>query len=401
MLTGTIIAQAINIGVTLIITRIYSTESYGEFSLFFSISSFLGFIAAGGFEYLIPKQKDKSSAEGLFYLSLILALITAFGVLAGLVLIHLFVGLESVYYFLPLSVLSSSFFLTLNLEFTSRKAFGTISKNKIGQSVWVSTLQISLSYLSKSAGLIIGLTLGRIFNILFFLIHFFRKHRLSGLSTLTRNKLISILRRNWKLGAGITQSHIFSRGALEAPIILISIIFNEAILRLYALSYRVLTLPVSLIANSVEQVIYKEVAERLIEGKQVIRLILKNWGYLFSISIIPATVLMIWGEEIFAFLFGTEWAESGKIAKILAPLIILNLLNASTGRLYFLIDRVNIPLFFSALNFFLILISFLIGYLNKNFYQAITLMVLLRSISVICFNALLILTFRKISSDEH
>ncbi len=400
MLTGTVTAQVINIGATLIITRLYSAESYGEFSLFFSLSTFIGFISAFGFDYLIPKQQAEEDSKALFLLSLFLSTSSFLLSFLLIVLVDIWVEFNAIFYLLPLTSLATSLFLSLNLYFTHFKKFGSISRNKVGQAIWVNGLQVAFKFISKSGGLILGLAIGRIVNVILYLAKIRNEFSIRSIkSQWERVKGVFFLNRS--LAAGITQSHILSRGSIEAPVLLISIIFDQVILGFYSLSFRVLALPVSVIANSLEQVLYKEVSDRLNSGKKVTRFILKNWSVLFLISIIPALIIYIAGEPIFLWVFGSEWVESGRIAKILTPLIVLNLINASTGRLLFLVDQVRIPLIFSAINFVFILIAFGVGYKTDSFYTAIILMVILRSISILTFNLIMLRFFHHHHKLKH
>ena len=45
--------------------------------------------------------------------------------------------------------------------------------------------------------------------------------------------------------------------------------------------------------------------------------------FLIIVGILPALLLIIFGQELFAFVFGEEWREAGFYASILAPMAFL------------------------------------------------------------------------------
>ena len=42
------------------------------------------------------------------------------------------------------------------------------------------------------------------------------------------------------------------------------------------------------------------------------------------LSILPFTIIFFFGGDIFAFIFGNDWYESGKLSEIMAPWLMLN-----------------------------------------------------------------------------
>jgi O-antigen/teichoic acid export membrane protein len=75
LVSGTVIAQAISILVTPILTRLYTPEEFGLFAIFVAISSVLGSIANGRFELALLLPKVDKNAFEVFKLGLIINIV--------------------------------------------------------------------------------------------------------------------------------------------------------------------------------------------------------------------------------------------------------------------------------------------------------------------------------------
>ena len=71
LITGTAIAQLISILISPALTRIYTSEEFGEFTLVSSIFAMLALIAGGRYELAILLPKRKTEAANVFVLSLL------------------------------------------------------------------------------------------------------------------------------------------------------------------------------------------------------------------------------------------------------------------------------------------------------------------------------------------
>jgi O-antigen/teichoic acid export membrane protein len=74
LMTGMMIAQAIPIAISPILTRIYTPEDFGLLALFLAIFSILSIIATGRYELAIMSPESDDEAKDIVFLSILVAL---------------------------------------------------------------------------------------------------------------------------------------------------------------------------------------------------------------------------------------------------------------------------------------------------------------------------------------
>jgi O-antigen/teichoic acid export membrane protein len=84
-----------------------------------------------------------------------------------------------------------------------------------------------------------------------------------------------------------------------------------------------LALPVGLIGNSMGKALFAEATSLGLANRDKILIIAKQVQIkLFLASLLPASVLFNFGEEIFSFLFGPAWREAGQYASLLSVYVL-------------------------------------------------------------------------------
>jgi O-antigen/teichoic acid export membrane protein len=106
----------------------------------------------------------------------------------------------------------------------------------------------------------------------------------------------------------------------------------------FALTCRVLAVPLALIATSVADTFHSRVALCVREKPdQVLTLFLRTTAGLFSLALIPALVLFFFGDRLFALVFGERWSIAGTLAGISAPLFLAQMVVSPLSRLVFVL----------------------------------------------------------------
>jgi len=113
--------------------------------------------------------------------------------------------------------------------------------------------------------------------------------------------------------------------SLNLPVLLLVTFYPKELVGLYALSIRVLNTPFNILGNSIGQVYYQQISKYLRNNIKITKFVITTSLKLFIIVLFPLLVIKFWGEEIFMFVFGNEWSESGKVASLLVPLYLTRL----------------------------------------------------------------------------
>ena len=83
------------------------------------------------------------------------------------------------------------------------------------------------------------------------------------------------------------------------------------------MSNRILGLPIGLISNSIGEVFKQRAASDYNEFGTCRPIFIKTFKALLISSIVPFTILILFGADIFAFAFGEQWRGAGEYSQIL------------------------------------------------------------------------------------
>jgi len=331
LFTGTAFAQIIVIAISPLLTRLYTPEDFGILAIYVSLSALVGIIATGRYEFAIVLPEDDKDALSLFALSVLIA--TGLSVCAFFCIWLLGSHIAGWYnepkvefwlYFIPLTVLLTGFYQALNFWSTRKKQFKNISASKITDSFSGSLFKIAAGVKSVGAG---GLIAGNIFGQLMansMLIRFiWNKNLIKDLPHIKTNifKQAKIHSAFLKYNSLHAFSDVLQSGIV---IFLITAYFGSSILGLFAFTLRMLKTPLGFIGSSVSQVFYQRASEKYANDEDIRPMAKKIVSTLAKIGAPVFLILLLWGSNIFAFIFGEEWYEAGHYASILSPWLYLN-----------------------------------------------------------------------------
>ena len=134
LITGTIIAQALPIAISPILSRMYSPEDFGVLALFMSIIVVFGSVANARYEMAIIIPKSEKDAISIFLLGLIISVVLSLLLLIVVIVFHNPIlklldnkDISFWLYFVPLAVLGIGIFNALNFYNTRVKKFKNIN----------------------------------------------------------------------------------------------------------------------------------------------------------------------------------------------------------------------------------------------------------------------------------
>ena len=339
--SGTIIAQLFSYALSPIITRLYSSEDMGYLSLFARIVAFITIIATARLELAFTLPKRFEHAYSLYRISLKILFTTVLVTLLFSILFLFFPFKDPLMNFLalliPLGVLVSA----LNNQGMSwalrLKDFKRISYSKITQSLTNSLGSIALFPLGVFG--LIGAYILSLFagNILF--VRDFKKAKSHMKLFKMKGRDYAIL-KNYADFPRINLPHALVDLTKELFIAIYMVYaFEKGVLGLYDLSFRMLKMPISIIGSSIGQVFLKKAVDQRNEGKPIYPLLRKTMLSLFVISIVPFGLLMLFGGEIFSFVFGAHWEKAGFYAQIMAPWLLSNFLISPVSQIPLILNK--------------------------------------------------------------
>lgn len=340
--TGTVLAQILNLVAAPVLTRIYSPEEMGELGLYMRIVGFLSAAATLRYEMSFPLPVSDKDSFLLYRLTvrytkiiLIASMIAGLGYFAiqpqGISILLLFV----------FSVVGSFFLVFTNAgtSWSIRKAkFKPISNAKVVNAGLGNGMKWIFGLAGWGGlGLIFGTLAGQAVSSWIFIKDYFNLKKLFPVYSKMRMKVLGRRYKDFPLVSFPHSMIDVGRDLLLG--VFISVIFSKAIFGYFNHSFTMLRLPLVVIGASIGQVFFNRCSEMVNKGENIHGLLKKTMLQLVLLSLVPFTVIYLFGEPLFAFVFGEEWGVAGHYSEIMAIWLGMNFINSPLSNIPLIINR--------------------------------------------------------------
>jgi len=352
LMTGTTIAQAIPIAISPILTRLYTPEDFGIFALYISIALLFATMATGRYELAIMLPKKESDAVNILFLSLMITLVIT---LLTLCIVFFFnqqitdiLGnqeISSWLYFIPFTVFFMGLYQSLNYWSNRKKAYKRLAISRVVQSGVTGGANLGMGGLQFGAsGLIIGNIIGQSLSTLYLFNHVWREDS-RVIQLFNKIKIIALLKKYKKLPLLNLPNVFIDNFRLSGINILIAKFFTTTTLGQFALAWKMVQTPMSVIGKSLSQVFFQKIAS---VKRHELYAIIKTFIVKASLVALPVfLVIYFFSVDIFSFVFGTNWRLAGESASIMSPWLFLNFLTSPLSQIFIILNRQEIMLLFS------------------------------------------------------
>jgi O-antigen/teichoic acid export membrane protein len=127
--------------------------------------------------------------------------------------------------------------------------------------------------------------------------------------------------------------------ASQLPMLMMGKRFGLPAAGQYALTNKVLTAPMKLLAGSILSVFKEEAARSYREKGECREIFAKTLMALALLAITPFALLFCFAEPLFVWIFGDEWREAGNYASILAPMFYVQFIASPLSYVIYLANR--------------------------------------------------------------
>lgn len=403
LMTGTTIAQVIPIGISPILTRLYSPEDFGVFALIMAVSLIFSSIAAGRYDMAIMLPKKNSDAIHLVYLSIIISL--SFSILLLFILVifsdEISVLLKNELikpwlFTIPIIVALTSMYSVLNVYNSRIKKFKTIKNAVITKSVVLSSIQVLFGFLKPSS---FGLISASIVSGISSNYRLYKNITLDVKEmnlTIKKDQLFFLAKRFKNFPIYSSWSIFASSISLNIVSLFIGSFFSVVSLGFYSIMERTLSMPMILIGNAIGQVFFQKAAQEYKEEYRCSLTFRKTFVRLLLISIPLFIFLTLCVEDIFIFVFGENWKVAGEYAIIMLPLFMIRFIVVPLTFVTVIINKEYISMFIQ-IGFLILTTSiFTIFYsINYSLKDILTIYSYSASIYYLCFLIFLYLLSRR------
>jgi O-antigen/teichoic acid export membrane protein len=379
---GTASSQVIAFFTVPLLTRIYLPETFGIVAVFTSFVTILTAITCLRYENAIMLPEKDEEAVNVLSLGIIIAgFFTLF-----VSLLVFFVGkpmavllgvptIAPYLWLVPIGVFFSGIFRVLVLWNSRIRLFGSVSIAQITNTTITRIYQLVLGVIrgSQSSTLIVGQVFGPFLISGILVIQVWRKWGGFFQEHVRLKHIIVQLKRYKKFPLIDTWGILLNNISIQMPVFMLSWFFSQVVVGYYSQGYRLLQVPLLLIAQSVSQVFFQRASvARSTEGelKNVFEQVFEG---LIAIGLGPTLIVMIVGQDVISVLLGSNWGEAGLYLQILVPWIFVVLISSPLSTVFTVLERQELLVFFHIVILLSRVISLAIGGFLQNIYLTLIL----------------------------
>ncbi len=373
LVSGTAGAQLIALFVTPLLTRIYSPEEFGFFSIFISISLVLGAISCFRYEVTIPLPKLHLSAVNSLLISVFISVVIGVLVLAILKIIpdevmNNFFNDREEYKtsLLYLSVFVILYAITQVFTFWKIRygLYSQVAIIKFLQGGGIASLQVVLgaAFLDAS-GLVKGYIAGFLISAVLH-VYISRKSFLKFSSRIRCKSLNMVFLKYKNFSFLSTSSALINNLGLHAPVFLFGYLFGLEVAGFLMLANRMLGGPINMLGQAIGNVYLGGAPKLLRNNPRELHSLFKDIVRKITlVGIIPVMVMIFISPNVFVIVFGDSWIGSGKYVQFLLPAFFIQLVVSPLSLTLVVLEKQKIQLLWDLLRLSTIVATIVLSYM--------------------------------------
>jgi O-antigen/teichoic acid export membrane protein len=342
-MSGAALSQVLPMVLSPALTRVFTANEYGLFAIYAVILALLAPFAGLRFPLSIVKAKSETEAANLFLLSLAISIAVA---ATTFIVWTFFISFNFMQYFeiktsppktwglyLAISIFEVATIDTATHWLNRQRHYSSLSTLRVAQACFVVVSQLLFGVLFSSGdALIMGTLVGQMIAI-----YLVGRRHLSDLvfirNAVTLRGMFDAAVSHIDNPRYLLPASLLESASSNAPVMLLSYLTSTSVVGNFNLTKRVLGLPTSIITGAVAQVFFRDMSELYLSGKldELRFTVIRAWSIFCLVGFVPATIIIVWGESLFAVVFGQHWALAGKMSEILMLAFYAQFISATTN----------------------------------------------------------------------
>lgn len=347
---GNIAGRIIGVVSIPILTRLYDPADFGVLAVFTAFILILAPFMTLRYVLALPLPRRDGIAFNLLILSAgimgCMSLIVACGLwVFGFQLFSLFSVeiMKSYWWLIVVGSIANSSYEILSLWATRQRVYKAIARTTVLQSFLGNLIKIILGVLAiKPFGLLIGQIVASSGGIVSLLLSFnveFKRNR----SLLSWRRIAVVAGRYRNFPFYRLPSQLLLVFSMQAPVLFFASFYHADTTGQLSMALTIIALPMSLLGQSMSNAFYAETAKLGPKKYCELRSITKDVVVkLLYISVVPALLFFFWAPELFSFLLGSNWYESGEFASRLSLYLLSQFATAPIISIFNVIEKHNI-----------------------------------------------------------
>ncbi|WBU91024.1 lipopolysaccharide biosynthesis protein [Cellulophaga omnivescoria] len=358
---GILLAQVIPLLLQPFLKRTFSPEDFGTYDVFLKSFSILVALSSLKYENAILLPKKDTDSKHVLYLSVIISTIICL-----LLFIIILIFKNRVHYYfkefsflamclLPISVYSYSIFNTFNMYLIRKQRFLLSSSSKVSRRFSEGLIQFLFGYFKNPNGLLIGDTIGNTVQGAF---SFWKVRSMTSLKNISLIRIKKVMYEYRELPVFTLIPNILNTFVLGSLTFLILSKFDIKEVGYLEFTQKILAIPSVFISIAISQVVFQRVSQLINKKEKILPLLLSVILMLLSFSTLFILLIQFYGEEIFVFIGGEGWENSGKYAKILVYGSAIMLIFSPLGKVLIALKKFKINSLWEISKFAVVLFLF-------------------------------------------
>ncbi|WP_186760180.1 oligosaccharide flippase family protein [Arthrobacter alpinus] len=348
LLTGTVAAQLLMLALTPVLSRLYSPEAYGLFSLYSSLVATVTVVAALRYDMAIMLPKHDADAKvlkrGVTWLIVAVSVVAT--VVCGLSspIIANAMGkpdLAPWLWFVGLSIFTLAEISALTYWLNRRSDYKAIGINRVLQSGGTALAQLALA-LGKFGG-VGGLIGGTLVGQTAALLILRRKGRdvRQGLDE-SQESIPGLFKRYRRMPLLNGPNALVDAVRTNGINLIIGIVYSQSMLGQFYMAWKLLEVPLGLINGALAQVFFQRLA---VMERGTMFAFAKTTVYRSAVLGIIPFVLIYWlSPWAFPVVLGAQWADAGLIARALVPWLFMSLITSPISTIFVVTETQHLML---------------------------------------------------------
>jgi O-antigen/teichoic acid export membrane protein len=343
--SGTAASQVITIAALPVLTRLYSPSEFGILAILQGAVAVVAILATGRYEFaVISADRDLDAWTGVWLICAIAAFTGVIALSVG-VAAPLVITLDQLpqEYFILVAILAllvgvTAVYQALYSWANRMEQFGRMAINGIVGAIAVAGISITFGVLEFGAlGLVMGSLAGQLTNTTLLAWQTFSER--GGLRFPGVPEIKEFAKSRFDFPKYLIPSGLMERVTNQLHIFVLSAIFGASVAGSIGLYRKVVSVPSRTIGNAVRHVFRQRAAKELNENGECTKLFRGTSKKLFLIGAPLSLAMVLLAPTVFAFVFGAEWREAGKIAQLLAPMFLIGFVASPLSSLILVGER--------------------------------------------------------------
>jgi len=119
----------------------------------------------------------------------------------------------------------------------------------------------------------------------------------------------------------------------QLPVIVLTSIFGPVYGGLYTISQSVLNKPAGVVTSAIGSVFYPRISKAYNTGENIFKMLAQTTLAMLLIAVVPFSLIIFLGPQLFGFVFGYEWINAGEYARWLSFWLLFEFLKVCSVKL--------------------------------------------------------------------